>query len=670
MNDTSKSPVLTEADDEEAVDQGSCLKHAKNLIPAVYRTEVVELFKLAGPVVINVTGLSIGTGLSLTCDTLISQTYGSGNLKRVGVILQRGVLILLLACFPCWAILLNTEVLLLLVKQSPAVARLSQLYVNIFMPSLPAAFMYQLQARYLQNQSIIWPQVITGVIGNILNAVINYVLIYLLDLGIEGSAAANSVTQFLLAFILFVYIYARGLHKKTWGGWSLDCLQEWGPFIKLAIPSMLMLCLEWWILEIGAFLAGIISETELGAQSVIYELCVIAYMLPLGLSCAASVRVGQALGAGKVEAAKLAAKVPVVCGFCMACVVAALILCAKDYIAYIFTTEREIIERVSEVVIVYSFTHIGDAAAGINGGVVRGAGKQSAGALFNLVGYYAIGLPIGVSLMFPAKMGIKGLWIGLLISSFTQTAVFATYLSKLNWHEAAVEAQKRSWGLVNAGVQINHIDSKEATSAEPVCETPDNCLQDQPESSPAAGCEGQDLWVVFLSLSLRALTLLPLLREAAVSLGPWSCAGGEPHTVVGGPVGTYVGLCGVSAALGNAFCSFCVASSSSVANLSEGPVRARCASQTLPGLDWPSGLVLNYAQRRLRARLRSGSGGPVLSLIAGPSCTSRGSLETANHHKYTNSEPRFHRRSSSCLHCSGLTPQARVAPVVDTDHQY
>uniref|UniRef100_A0AAV2ME54 Secreted protein n=1 Tax=Knipowitschia caucasica TaxID=637954 RepID=A0AAV2ME54_KNICA len=74
------------------------------------------------------------------------------------------------------------------------------------------------------------------------------------------------------------------------------------------------------------------------------------------------------------------------------------------------------------------------------------------------------------------------------------------------------------------------------------------------------------------SLSLRALTLLPLLREAAVSLGPWSCAGGEPHTVVGGPVGTYVGLCGVSAALGNSFCSFCVASSSSVANLSEGPV--------------------------------------------------------------------------------------------------
>uniref|UniRef100_A0AAV2KID0 Uncharacterized protein n=1 Tax=Knipowitschia caucasica TaxID=637954 RepID=A0AAV2KID0_KNICA len=286
----------------------------------------------------------------------------------------------------------------------------------------------------------------------------------------------------------------------------------------------------------------------------------------------------------------------------------------------------------------------------------------------------------------------------------------------------------------------------------------------EPEVTPLDDSSSSDVWLLVSetngpvgapsappcvppSLSLRALTLLPLLREAAVSLGPWSCAGGEPHTVVGGPVGTYVGLCGVSAALGNAFCSFwlseaqvvslpaCITedrtTTASVNSQNIGPsMPERVASLELPALVdqdaerpepegahsfatpagssslfgsvelcwwgashsgwWPCWhvcglvrrercpgkrlllvlLVLNYAQRRLRARLRSGSGGPVLSLIAGPSCTSRGSLETANHHKYTNSEPRFHRRSSSCLHCSGLTPQARVAPVVDTDHQY
>lgn len=470
----------------------SCVRGRRCFIPQVYRDELVQLFKLAGPVVIsqlmifmisfvstvfcghlgktelagvalsiavvNVTGISIGTGLSLTCDTLISQTYGSGNLKRVGVILQRGVLILLLACFPCWAILINTETILLAVKQSQEVASLSQLYVKIFMPALPAAFMYQLQGRYLQNQGIIWPQVITGAIGNILNAIINYIFLFILDLGVAGSAAANAISQYLLATVLFVYIYCRGLHKATWGGWSLDCLQEWGPFVQLAVPSMLMLCLEWWMFELGGFLAGIISEAELGAQSIVYELAVVAYMFPLGFASAASVRVGNALGAGDVEQAKLSSRVPIICTFITACFVGAGLSISRDVIGYIFTTEQDILQRVADVMIIFCFMHVFDAVAGVTGGVLRGAGKQLIGALCNLVGYYFIGFPIGVSLMFAAKMGIVGLWTGLVVCVFMQSLFFLILVCKLDWKKACDEA------LVRAGVKVK--EEKEMTVME------------------------------------------------------------------------------------------------------------------------------------------------------------------------------------------------------------
>ncbi|CAI5679133.1 unnamed protein product [Oreochromis niloticus] len=498
--------------------RGCCQKCVPRFIPSVYRNELVQLSKLAGPVVIsqlmifmisfvstvfcghlgktelaavalsiavvNVTGICIGTGLSLTCDTLISQTYGSGNLKRVGVILQRGVLILLLACFPCWAILINTEPLLLAVKQSPEVASLSQLYVKIFMPALPAAFMYQLQGRYLQNQGIIWPQVITGAIGNVFNAIINYVLIHQLDLGVAGSAAASAISQYLLASVLFIYMYLRGLHKATWAGWSLDCLQEWGPFVQLAVPSMLMLCLEWWVVELGGFLAGVISEAELGAHSISYELAVIAYMFPLGVSGAASVRVGNALGAGNIEQAKLSSKVPIICAFIIACFVSIIFGVSKDVIGYIFTSEPDILQRVSDVMLIFSFLHLADAVAGVAGGVVRGVGKQSVGALCNLVGYYFIGLPTGVSLMFAAKMGVVGyrwivtnvccsqklavlpayqenhynssssifsavgFWTGLTVCVLVQSIFFITFLCRLDWKKAAEEAK------VRAGVRV------------------------------------------------------------------------------------------------------------------------------------------------------------------------------------------------------------------------
>ncbi|XP_018556492.1 multidrug and toxin extrusion protein 1 [Lates calcarifer] len=461
-------------------------------IPLEYRNEIVQLVKLAGPVVIsqlmvfmititslvfcghmgktelagvslaaavvNVTGISIGSGLSSTCDTLISQTYGSGNLKRVGVILQRGVLILLLACFPCWAVLINTEPLLLAVKQSPEVASLSQLYVKIIMPALPAAFMYQLQGKYLQNQGIIWPQVITGAMGNGLNAIINYIFLYPLEWGVTGSAAANAISQYLLAFFLYVYICWRGLHKATWGGWSLDCLQEWGPFIKLAIPSMLMICLSWWIFEIGGFLAGVISEVELGAQSIAYQLCNTVYVFPLGFSIAASVRVGNALGAGNTKQAKLSCKVSIMCAFMVACFVGASLSIAKNVIGYIFTSEQDIIKRVSDVMLIFGFMHVGDATAGVAAGVLRGAGKQLVGALCNLVGYYFIGFPIGVSLMFAANMGIVGLWTGLTICVSLQAIAFITFLCKLDWKKASEEA------LVRAGVQI--MEEKEMVGIE------------------------------------------------------------------------------------------------------------------------------------------------------------------------------------------------------------
>ncbi|XP_042353453.1 multidrug and toxin extrusion protein 1-like [Plectropomus leopardus] len=509
------------------------LKCIKNWIPVECKRETVQLVKLAGPVfisqlmiflinfvsavfcghlgenefasvalaiaIINVTGVSVGTGLASACDTLISQTYGSGNLKRVGVILQRGVLILLLACFPCWAILINTEPMLLAVRQSPEVARLSQLYVKIFMPSLPAAFMYQLQGRYLQNQGIIWPQVVTGVIANVLNAVTNYILLFVMDMGVVGSAAANAVSQLALALTLFIYIYWKDLHKATWSGWSLDCLQEWGLFTRVAVPSMLMLCLEWWTFEIGGLLAGVISEVELGAQSVVHQLVTITFMFPMGLGVAASVRVGNALGAGNIEEAIAFGKVSVICTFAVSCFVGIILGSSKNVIGYIFTTEKEIVQRVADVMIIFGFFYPADAMAAVTGGIIRGVGQPRIGAICNLVGYYCIGLPIGVSLMFAAKMGILGLWLGLFVCVTLQSTFFITFLCKLNWRKAAEEA------MLRAGVQptekkdvLAWENKRHAHTAQRECQVTiisssilsyEECNSDLQELSPA--CDGE-----------------------------------------------------------------------------------------------------------------------------------------------------------------------------------
>ncbi|XP_067864539.1 multidrug and toxin extrusion protein 1-like isoform X2 [Heptranchias perlo] len=397
--------------------------------------------------IIIVSGISIGVGLSSVCDTLISQTYGSKNLKRIGVILQRGILILMIFCFPCWAIFINTEQMLLACKISPAVAKLTQLYVNIFIPGLPAIFLYELEIRYLQNQGITMPQVFIGLVANIFNAALNYLLLFVLMLGVTGSAVANVVSQYCQVILLFAYIRWKKLYVGTWTGWSIDCLQEWGHFMRLAIPSMLMLCIEWWTFHIGTFLTGLINEVQLGAQSVIYQVLTAAYMFSLGYSAAVAVHVGKALGARNPDQAKTSAKVALCCIGCISLTIAVILGAIRDMVGYIYTTDKEIINLVADVIPICAVFHMVDATAGVSGGVLRGAGKQKLGAIGNLVGFYFIGFPIGISLMFAAKLGVIGLWSGMLICVAVQLVFFQSVIYRINWNEASDQA------LVNAGVK-------------------------------------------------------------------------------------------------------------------------------------------------------------------------------------------------------------------------
>ncbi|XP_066492562.1 multidrug and toxin extrusion protein 2-like [Tiliqua scincoides] len=457
---------------------GRCGRSLRRLVPVGAWQEARELIKIGAPVfvaqllgflisvvssifcghlgkteldsvtlavsVINVTGISIGTGLASACDTLMSQTYGSKNVKRVGTILQRGILILLLFCFPCWAIFINTEQILLFFRQDPEVSRLTQVYVMIFIPALPAAFIYQLQTRYLQSQAILLPQVVTGVVANILNVIMNAVFLYAFQLGVVGSAWANTLSQNMQTILLFLYVWWKKIHEETWGGWTRDCLQEWGSFIRLALPSMLMMCIEWWTFEMGSFLSGMISVLELGAQSIIYELATIAYLLPQGMSVASSVRVGNALGAGDVEQAKRSCITGLLCASAFAVVFAGLLAAVKDVVAYVFTSDKEIVTLVSKVMMIFAPFHLFDAIAATGGGVLRGAGKQKFGAIANAVGYYVIGLPIGITLMFVYNLGVMGLWMGLIVCISLQASSFLILILRTDWKKAAEEAHIRA----------------------------------------------------------------------------------------------------------------------------------------------------------------------------------------------------------------------------------
>ncbi|XP_029963570.1 multidrug and toxin extrusion protein 1-like [Salarias fasciatus] len=460
-------------------DKVFCCRWVRKRVPDTHREELFHILRMTGPLLlsrifnyllpfvvtmfcgrlgndvmagyglasaaINVSTAATGTGLGLACDTLVSQTFGGKNLLRVGVILQRGIIILLLFCLPCWGLLINAQPILLYLGQDPEVARIAQLYITAFLPAVPAMFLHGLQVSYLQNQGIILPQMYTAVLANIANVVTNYVFLYWLDLGVSGSAAANTLSWIYICAFLFAYIWWKKLHVTTWGGWSAESLQEWGSYMKLAIPSTMMTCFEWWVYEFGGFFAGMMSEAELAAQHAVIMIAFITYMFPLGIQAAACARVGNALGAGDTARALLTTKLSLglACGF--AAVEGLVLGSTKTVIGYLFTSDEEIVGLVSHLMNAYCALQLFDGLVCVCTGIFLGTGKQKIPAVANFVGYYGIGLSLAVVLMFVAKMRILGFWLGLLTATFIQSSFYsALIIFKLDWKRMTEEAVKRA----------------------------------------------------------------------------------------------------------------------------------------------------------------------------------------------------------------------------------
>ena len=79
--------------------------------------------------------------------------------------------------------------------------------------------------------------------------------------------------------LLMFYIKWRGLHTRTWGGWSWECLRGWSQFLKFGVSGYLMLAFEWWMYEITILVTGSISQEQLAASTIIYQFVGVAYMV-------------------------------------------------------------------------------------------------------------------------------------------------------------------------------------------------------------------------------------------------------------------------------------------------------------------------------------------------------------------------------------------------------
>ncbi|KAH9305460.1 hypothetical protein KI387_009864, partial [Taxus chinensis] len=172
--------------------------------------------------------------------------------------------------------------------QDPLISFEAGKFARWMIPSLFAYAALQPLVKFLQSQSIVLPMMLFSAITLCFHVPICWVLVFKVGLGNKGAALANSISNWVNVALLLLYIKFSPACKRTWTSFSREALHDIKHFLKLAIPSAVMICLEYWSFEMLILLSGLLPnpKLEMSVLSICLNTASLAYMIPFGLGAA------------------------------------------------------------------------------------------------------------------------------------------------------------------------------------------------------------------------------------------------------------------------------------------------------------------------------------------------------------------------------------------------
>jgi MATE family multidrug resistance protein len=361
--------------------------------------------------------LVFGMGGLLALDPVIAQAVGASDEPAVARGMQRGLLLAVIVTIPTSLLLLPGEPVLTALRQPPEIIPTAARYAWASIPGVFPFFAFIVLRQSLQAMGRLAPIVATIVVANLIHVVLNWMLIFgrlgFPELGAVGAAIASSISRWIMAVMMLVVGW------PVLRGHLLPVRRETlllRPLLKMAtlgVPIGLQYALEMGAFTVVALLMGQIGAIQMAAHQVAINLAALTFMVPLGVSGAAAVLIGQAVGRGDSLGARRSATAALALGGAFMSVTALVFLAFPDTLARVYTADRGVIAIAVMLLPIAGVFQVFDGLQVVSIGVLRGAGDTRTPMIIAAFGYWAIGLPVSAYLGFRAGMGAAGLWWGL-----------------------------------------------------------------------------------------------------------------------------------------------------------------------------------------------------------------------------------------------------------------
>lgn len=367
-----------------------------------------------------------GSGFAKAVMPLAANARAKGDDQELRRSARMGLWLSIAFALLIYPVFWNAEAVLLMLHQKPEVAAEAQNYLRItglgMLPALAVAVLQSWLAALGRTQVVL--AVTLAAVG--VNIVLNWALIFgnwgAPELGVAGAATSSLVVQIVSLVILALYAGLLPALRpyQLWRRFWRPDLPALAQVFRLGLPIGLTGLAEAGLFEASAIMMGWIGAVELAAHGIALEAAAIAFMIHVGLSSAATIRVAGFAGTGQPQALRDAARMAMILSVCVAVVVIGLFLTEPAWVIGLFLDESRpdsaaIVAFGVQLLVVAAVFQLADAMQAMALGLLRGIQDTRVPMVIAAVSYWLIGIPSSYYLAFKAGYGGVGLWLGLVV---------------------------------------------------------------------------------------------------------------------------------------------------------------------------------------------------------------------------------------------------------------
>ncbi|WP_411031459.1 MATE family efflux transporter [Spongiimicrobium sp. 3-5] len=392
--------------------------------------------------------MSLGIGFSTAITPLVAEADGASNKKDAKSALKHGLVLCTLLGLSLFVLILLCEPVMYFMKQPPEVVALAIPYLELVAFSLVPLIMFQAFKQFSEGLSQTKYPMYATIIANVVNIILNYLLIFgtfgFPKLGIIGAAIGTLASRIIMVIFIWTLLKKKKKFHDYVTGFNFRSIEKKviQKIVSLGFPSALQMFFEVAIFTAAIWLSGVLGKNVQAANQIALNLSSMTFMVGMGLSVAAMVRVGNQKGLRNFGELRRIAQSIFFLTLLLEIVFAGLFLLGMNWLPTIYLDVDDIVNKADNTEVIYlaaklilvaAFFQISDGIQVVVLGALRGLQDVKIPTFITFIAYWLIGFPISYYLGLYTELKSVGIWIGLLLG-LTASAIMLyirfNYLTK------------------------------------------------------------------------------------------------------------------------------------------------------------------------------------------------------------------------------------------------